>query len=72
MMNRHVLFCACGGFRITRADEKVGLAYLRRRLAETFDAHGDRGADDRASFDSTCATRTDWTRAWRRVRRVIF
>ena len=43
MMNRHVLFCACGGFRITRADEKVGLAYLRRRLAETFDAHGDRG-----------------------------
>ena len=36
MMNRHVLFCACGGFRITRADEKVGLAYLRRRLAETF------------------------------------
>ena len=43
MMNRHVLFCACGGFRIARADEKVGLAYLRRRLAETFDAHGDRG-----------------------------
>jgi len=43
MMNRHVLFCACGGFRIARADEKVGLAYLRRRLAETFDAHGARG-----------------------------
>ena len=43
MMNRHVLFCACGGFRIARADEKVGLAYLRRRLAETFDAHGERG-----------------------------
>ena len=41
MMNRHVLFCACGGFRIARADEKVGLAYLRRRLAETF------GRDDR-------------------------
>ena len=41
--NRHVLFCACGDFRIARADENVGLTYLKRRLAETFEAHVSRG-----------------------------
>ena len=43
LQNRHVLFCACGKFKIARANEGVGLRYLKRRLAETFDSHVARG-----------------------------
>lgn len=43
LQNRHVLFCTCGKFRLARLDEKVGLRYLKSRLARTFESHAERG-----------------------------
>ena len=42
LANRHVLFCACGDFRLARRDDNVGLRYLKTQLAAVFDAHAAR------------------------------
>jgi len=41
--NRSVLFCACGDFRIARANEGIGLKYLKEQLAATYEAHVEGG-----------------------------